>query len=64
MFVVGRGVPDHIQNLPETFLNTPFGMMMKPYIDGMLRGQTRGPEIQVVPPEDNESHNSRPTRET
>lgn len=45
-FLVGKGIPDHIRNLPETFLNTPFGQMMKPYIDGMLRGPTRGPESQ------------------
>ncbi|KAK2779997.1 hypothetical protein FQN52_002297 [Onygenales sp. PD_12] len=45
MFLVGKGIPDHIRNLPETFLSTPFGQMMKPYIDGMLRGATQGPEI-------------------
>ncbi|EGD92263.2 hypothetical protein H113_00161 [Trichophyton rubrum MR1459] len=49
MFLVGKGIPDHIRNLPETFLNTPFGQMMKPYIDGMLRGATQGPDIQPVP---------------
>ncbi|PGH03555.1 hypothetical protein GX51_03980 [Blastomyces parvus] len=43
-FLVGKGIPEHIRNLPETFLNTPFGQMMKPYIDGMLRGATQGPE--------------------
>ncbi|OAX82971.1 hypothetical protein ACJ72_02671 [Emergomyces africanus] len=43
-FLVGKGIPDHIRNLPETFLSTPFGQMMKPYIDGMLRGVTQGPE--------------------
>ncbi|KAK2749464.1 hypothetical protein FQN57_006398 [Myotisia sp. PD_48] len=47
-FLVGRGIPDHIRNLPETFLNTPFGQMMKPYIDGMLRGATQGPESRPV----------------
>ncbi|KAF3896163.1 Desumoylating isopeptidase [Trichophyton interdigitale] len=47
-FLVGKGIPDHIRNLPETFLNTPFGQMMKPYIDGMLRGATQGPDIQPV----------------
>ncbi|EFR04655.1 hypothetical protein MGYG_07660 [Nannizzia gypsea CBS 118893] len=49
MFLVGKGIPDHIRNLPETFLNTPFGQMMKPYIDGMLRGATQGPAIQPEP---------------
>ncbi|ODH38308.1 hypothetical protein ACO22_02409 [Paracoccidioides brasiliensis] len=44
-FLVGKGIPDHIRNLPETFLSTPFGQMMKPCIDGMLRGAAPGPEI-------------------
>lgn len=45
MFLVGKGIPDHIRNLPETFLKTPFGQMMKPYIDGMLRGVTQAPSV-------------------
>ncbi|KAK2861140.1 hypothetical protein FQN49_004506 [Arthroderma sp. PD_2] len=49
-FLVGKGIPEHIRNLPETFLNTPFGQMMKPYIDGMLRGATQGPDVQPPPP--------------
>ncbi|PGH03230.1 hypothetical protein AJ79_07425 [Helicocarpus griseus UAMH5409] len=49
-FLVGKGIPDHIRNLPETFLSTPFGQMMKPYIDGMLRGATQGPEIPPAAP--------------
>lgn len=49
MFLVGKGIPDHIKNLPETFLNTPFGQMLKPYLDGMLRGVTQGPGVETVP---------------
>ncbi|ESZ99386.1 hypothetical protein SBOR_0256 [Sclerotinia borealis F-4128] len=29
-FLVGRGIPDYITNLPETVLNTPFGRMIQP----------------------------------
>lgn len=50
MFLVGTGIPDHIKNLPQTFLNTPFGQMMKPHIDGALRGITQGPPSGVPPP--------------
>lgn len=42
MFLVGKNIPDYIRNLPETFLNTPFGQMMKPQIDMALRGVTQG----------------------
>lgn len=50
MFLVGTGIPEHIKNLPQTFLNTPFGQMMKPHIDGALRGITQGPPSGVPPP--------------
>ena len=43
MFLVGKSIPEHIRNLPETFLNTPFGQMMKPQIDMALRGVTQAP---------------------
>ncbi|KAJ5587194.1 uncharacterized protein N7459_002959 [Penicillium hispanicum] len=38
MFLVGKSIPDHIRNLPRTFLETPFGQMMKPQIEKALRG--------------------------
>ncbi|PWY94181.1 thioredoxin [Aspergillus sclerotioniger CBS 115572] len=43
MFTLGKGIPEHIQNLPQTFLSTPFGQMMKPQIEMALRGVTQGP---------------------
>lgn len=43
MFLVGKNIPDHIRNLPDTFLNTPFGQMMRPQIDMALRGATQAP---------------------
>ena len=37
MFLLGRGIPDHIRTLPERFLQTPFGQMMKPAVDATIR---------------------------
>jgi thiol-disulfide isomerase/thioredoxin len=49
MFLVGKGIPEHIRSLPQTFLNTPFGQMMKPQLDMALRGVTQGEGGQDVP---------------
>ncbi|KKA18450.1 Thioredoxin [Rasamsonia emersonii CBS 393.64] len=50
MFLVGKGIPEHIRSLPETFLSTPFGQMMKPQIDQALCGITQGGAVgQDVP---------------
>ncbi|KAJ9618973.1 hypothetical protein H2203_008789 [Taxawa tesnikishii (nom. ined.)] len=46
MFLVGKGIPDHITSLPQTVLNTPFGQMLKPQIDASMRSITQAP----VPP--------------
>ncbi|KAE8380899.1 thioredoxin [Aspergillus bertholletiae] len=43
MFLLGKSIPDHIRNLPQTFLSTPFGQMMKPQIEAALRGVTQAP---------------------
>ncbi|KAL4930959.1 bifunctional C97 family peptidase/thioredoxin family protein [Aspergillus undulatus] len=43
MFLVGKGIPEHIRNLPETFLRTPLGQMLKPQLEGALRGVTQAP---------------------
>ncbi|KAJ5399905.1 hypothetical protein N7465_010394 [Penicillium sp. CMV-2018d] len=42
MFLVGKSIPEHIINLPRTFLETPFGQMMKPQIEMALKGVTQG----------------------
>ena len=39
-FLVGKGIPEHITQLPTEFLNTPMGQMFKPMIEGMY-GQSR-----------------------
>ncbi|KAE8154975.1 PUL domain-containing protein [Aspergillus avenaceus] len=44
MFLLGKSIPEHIRNLPQTFLNTPFGQMMKPQIEAALRGVTQAPD--------------------
>ncbi|KEQ60912.1 DUF862-domain-containing protein [Aureobasidium melanogenum CBS 110374] len=49
MFLVGKGIPDHITALPETVLNTPFGAMMKQRLDAEMRHITQA----AVPPENN-----------
>ncbi|KAL1966881.1 hypothetical protein VTN77DRAFT_3846 [Rasamsonia byssochlamydoides] len=49
MFLVGKSIPEHIRSLPETFLSTPFGQMMKPQIDKALRGITQADAGQDVP---------------
>lgn len=47
MFLVGKGIPEHITSLPQTVLNTPFGQMLRPQIDAAMRTVTQAP----VPPQ-------------
>ncbi|CAG8414237.1 unnamed protein product [Penicillium salamii] len=49
MFLVGKSIPEHIINLPQTFLETPFGQMMKPQIESALKGVTQGTEPSPIP---------------
>ncbi|KZF26623.1 putative thioredoxin [Xylona heveae TC161] len=49
MFLVGRGIPDHIVSLPQTVLNTPFGQMLRPQIDSAMRSVTQAP-VAAPPP--------------
>ncbi|KAK4546312.1 hypothetical protein LTR36_001989 [Oleoguttula mirabilis] len=41
MFLVGKGIPDHITSLPKRVLDTPFGQMLKPQIDAGMRSVTQ-----------------------
>ena len=43
MFLVGKGIPDHITSLPQTVLNTPFGQMLRPQLDNAMRSMTQAP---------------------
>ncbi|KAF2259274.1 DUF862-domain-containing protein [Lojkania enalia] len=49
MFLVGKGIPEHITSLPETFLKTPFGQMLRPQIDAMMRPITQAPTPEQPP---------------
>lgn len=49
MFLVGKGIPDHITGLPETVLATPLGPIIKAQIDQSMRSITQA----AVPPENN-----------
>ena len=55
MFLVGKGIPEHITSLPDTFLNTPFGQMIKPQLDQSMRGITQAPTANPISPRANGS---------
>lgn len=50
MFLVGKGIPDHITSLPQTVLNTPFGQMLRPQIEAAMRPITQAPTPQPYQP--------------
>jgi thiol-disulfide isomerase/thioredoxin len=50
MFLVGKGIPDHITSLPQTVLNTPFGQMLRPMLDSAMRPITQAPVPQQAAP--------------
>ncbi|KAF9700415.1 hypothetical protein EKO04_001904 [Ascochyta lentis] len=50
MFLVGKGIPAHITSLPQDVLNTPFGQMLRPQLDSMMRPITQAPTPQPVTP--------------
>jgi thiol-disulfide isomerase/thioredoxin len=58
MFLVGKGIPDHITSLPQTVLNTPFGQMLKPQLDEAMRGITQAPVPAISIPQPNRESQS------
>lgn len=44
MFLVGKSIPGQIRALPETFLNTPMGQMLRGQIDQSMRTMTQAPD--------------------
>ncbi|KAF2718910.1 DUF862-domain-containing protein [Polychaeton citri CBS 116435] len=50
MFLLGRGIPDHVTSLPKRVLETPFGQMLKPYLDSSMRSITQAPVTEVNRP--------------
>ena len=43
-FLVGKSIPSYIKDLPETVLRTPFGQMLRPYVEQMMAPVTQVPE--------------------
>ncbi|KAL9622122.1 MAG: hypothetical protein Q9160_003465 [Pyrenula sp. 1 TL-2023] len=42
VFLTGKEIPEHIRQLPQKVLDTPFGQMLRPQIDQAMRGVTQG----------------------
>ena len=47
MFLVGKDIPDHIRSLPQRFLETPMGQMMRTQIDQSMRQMTQAPDADM-----------------
>ncbi|KAI7017386.1 DUF862-domain-containing protein, partial [Hortaea werneckii] len=61
MFLVGRGIPDHITSLPKRVHDTPFGQMLKPQIDASMRTVTQAPvPAENIPATNGNANNSKP----
>lgn len=44
VFLVGKDIPEEIRNLPETFLRTPIGQMLRGQLDQSMRQMTQAPD--------------------
>ena len=44
MFLVGKSIPEEIRSLPETFLRTPMGQMVRGQLDESMRKMTQAPD--------------------
>ena len=53
MFLVGKGIPDYITNLPKRVLDTPIGQMLKSQIDASMREITQAPTLSSSRPTGN-----------
>ncbi|KAK3937653.1 P-loop containing nucleoside triphosphate hydrolase protein [Diplogelasinospora grovesii] len=40
-FLLGKGIPEHITNMPQTVLNSPFGQMLLPMLSEQINAQKR-----------------------
>ncbi len=58
MFLVGKDIPDHIRSLPQRFLETPMGRMMRTQIDQSMRSMTQAPDADMGPNATNNRRNS------
>lgn len=50
VFVVGKSIPSEIRSLPETFLRTPIGQMLRGQIDQSMRTMTQAPDAMAGSP--------------
>lgn len=44
VFLVGKSIPEEIRTLPETFLRTPIGQMLRGQLDQSMRQMTQAPD--------------------
>ena len=44
MFLVGKDIPEEIRTLPQKFLETPIGQMLRSQIDQSMRSMTQAPD--------------------
>lgn len=44
-FLVGKGIPSYITEMPAQVLNTPIGQMLRPQIDSAMRRVTQAPTV-------------------
>ncbi|RYP77137.1 hypothetical protein DL771_001427 [Monosporascus sp. 5C6A] len=38
-FLLGKGIPDHIKNMPQAVLDSPFGKMLQPHLEQMVQAR-------------------------
>lgn len=39
MFLLGKGIPEHISNMPQAVLDSPFGRMLQPQLEQMVQAR-------------------------
>lgn len=47
MFLVGKDIPENIRTLPQKFLETPIGQMLRGQIDQSMRTMTQAPDADM-----------------
>ncbi len=47
MFLVGKDIPENIRSLPQKFLETPIGQMLRGQIDQSMRSMTQAPDADM-----------------
>jgi desumoylating isopeptidase 1 len=47
MFLVGKDIPENIRTLPQKFLETPVGQMLRGQIDQSMRSMTQAPDADM-----------------